>query len=231
GLDTANPFIYRGYWYDWDTGLYYLNARYYNPKIGWFLSEDPVAPKVGDAESYIAYSYVRNNPQSFTDPSGEDWTWTDTALVAGTVVAGALTFGIGAAVVDVAALSLMEDAMTSVAADEAESTGLLRFDLQRFANGFRRSEHANLRAGQGRAGSIRQALNDVQKARPSDVLRQNDGRWVVKGSNGRVHIFEEDGEHVTSFRNSAANTAKRIAEGTWNLASEVEARHFLNMMR
>ncbi|MCL6601185.1 MAG: hypothetical protein K6T81_20995, partial [Alicyclobacillus macrosporangiidus] len=55
-----------------DTGLYYLNARYYNPKIGRFLSEDPVGPTVGDATTYNIHSYVRNNPQAFSDPSGQD---------------------------------------------------------------------------------------------------------------------------------------------------------------
>ncbi|MCL6600749.1 MAG: RHS repeat-associated core domain-containing protein [Alicyclobacillus macrosporangiidus] len=72
GLDTANPYIYRGYWYDRDTGLYYLNARYYNPKIGRFLSEDPVGPTVGDALSYNQYAYTRNNPELFADHTGND---------------------------------------------------------------------------------------------------------------------------------------------------------------
>ncbi|RIV26394.1 hypothetical protein D2Q93_04280 [Alicyclobacillaceae bacterium I2511] len=65
-----NPFIYHGYWFDWDTGLYYLNARYYNPTIGRFLSKDPVAPQVGDALSYNEYAYVTNNPLTNIDPLG-----------------------------------------------------------------------------------------------------------------------------------------------------------------
>ncbi|RIV26398.1 RHS repeat protein [Alicyclobacillaceae bacterium I2511] len=69
-LWNSNPFIYHGYWYDWDTGLYYLNARYYNPTIGRFLSKDPVAPQVGDALSYNEYAYTINNPITGIDPLG-----------------------------------------------------------------------------------------------------------------------------------------------------------------
>ena len=35
-----NPFRYRGYYYDEDTGFYYLNSRYYDPCIGRFISAD-----------------------------------------------------------------------------------------------------------------------------------------------------------------------------------------------
>jgi RHS repeat-associated protein len=48
---------------DADTGLYYLRARYYDPDIGRFLTQDPV-PAVN------LYAYVGNNPVNFVDPSG-----------------------------------------------------------------------------------------------------------------------------------------------------------------
>ncbi len=70
GAATINPFLYKGYWYDWSTGLYDLNARYYNPVIGRFLSEDPAGPSVGVALSYNGYAYARNNPVNRVDPSG-----------------------------------------------------------------------------------------------------------------------------------------------------------------
>ena len=71
GAATINPFLYKGYWYDWSTGLYDLNARYYNPVIGRFLSEDPVGPSVGsNVPGYNGYAYARNNPVNRVDPSG-----------------------------------------------------------------------------------------------------------------------------------------------------------------
>ena len=36
----ANPFRYRGYYYDTETGLYYLNSRYYDPEVGRFINAD-----------------------------------------------------------------------------------------------------------------------------------------------------------------------------------------------
>jgi len=53
---------------EWDpeTGLYYYRARYYDPKIGRFISEDPI----GFAAGTNFYNYVENNPVRYTDPYG-----------------------------------------------------------------------------------------------------------------------------------------------------------------
>jgi RHS repeat-associated protein len=48
-------------------GLYYMNARYYDPSLGRFLSEDPLGFGGGDL---TLYSYAGNNPVVFVDPSG-----------------------------------------------------------------------------------------------------------------------------------------------------------------
>ena len=42
-LAKANPIRYRGYYFDVDTGLYYLNARYYSPELRRFISPDDTA--------------------------------------------------------------------------------------------------------------------------------------------------------------------------------------------
>jgi RHS repeat-associated protein len=55
---------------DYDTGLYYYGARYYDPEIGRFVQPDPIVPAVGDSQSLNRYSYVRNNPLKRIDPSG-----------------------------------------------------------------------------------------------------------------------------------------------------------------
>jgi RHS repeat-associated protein len=52
--------------YDPDTGLYYYNARWYDSELGRFVSEDPVA----DPNNPNLYSYGRNNPLRFVDPTG-----------------------------------------------------------------------------------------------------------------------------------------------------------------
>jgi RHS repeat-associated protein len=62
----ANPFQYTGREFDFETGLYYYRARYYERDGGRFLSEDPVRLEAGPN----FYSYVLNNPILYRDPFG-----------------------------------------------------------------------------------------------------------------------------------------------------------------
>src|SRR3989344_4263300 len=84
--DSSRKYI--GQEFDQDTGLLYLNARYYNPAIGRFLSQDPVFWAIGDEkevrrltgksqqeilmnpQNLNSYSYANNNPVTNSDPSG-----------------------------------------------------------------------------------------------------------------------------------------------------------------
>jgi RHS repeat-associated protein len=51
-------------------GLVYMNARYYHPQLGRFVSPDSIVPNPANPQSYNRYSYVRNSPLNFTDPTG-----------------------------------------------------------------------------------------------------------------------------------------------------------------
>ena len=63
-----NPFRYRGYVYDVETGLYYLRSRYYNPSWGRFVNADKIIRK--SLLGYNLYSYCRNDPENNHDSSG-----------------------------------------------------------------------------------------------------------------------------------------------------------------
>jgi RHS repeat-associated protein len=63
---VTNSFRYTGRESDPETGLYYYRARYYDPQVGRFLSEDPAGPSDGLSH----YAYVENNPVALTDSSG-----------------------------------------------------------------------------------------------------------------------------------------------------------------
>jgi len=69
---TACPPNYRftGYEYDSETGLSYAFARYYSPRLGRFMSTDPLGGSVGNLQSHNAYAYVLNNPLAYVDPTG-----------------------------------------------------------------------------------------------------------------------------------------------------------------
>jgi len=53
-----------------EVGLVHMNGRVYDPALGRFISADPQVQFAGNLQSYNRYSYVHNNPLSFTDPSG-----------------------------------------------------------------------------------------------------------------------------------------------------------------
>jgi len=58
------------------TGLYFYGARYYDPEIGRFISADTIVQRLYDPQSLNRYSYCRNNPLKYTDPTGHSW-WSD----------------------------------------------------------------------------------------------------------------------------------------------------------
>ena len=69
-LANINPYRYRGYRYDEETTLYYLNSRYYNPEIGRFINADGLVGPVGGILTHNMYAYAINNPVMMIDPSG-----------------------------------------------------------------------------------------------------------------------------------------------------------------
>ena len=68
-----NPIRYRGYFYDTETGFYYLNSRYYDPEIGRFINADDVDVLDIDQGSFLQYNlyaYCLNNPVNMVDTEG-----------------------------------------------------------------------------------------------------------------------------------------------------------------
>jgi RHS repeat-associated protein len=68
--NVDNNITYAGYQYDEETGLYYLNARMYDPKIARFLQEDTYRGDPNDPLSLNLYTYCVNNPLVYYDPTG-----------------------------------------------------------------------------------------------------------------------------------------------------------------
>ena len=63
---------YTGHVNDPDTGLVYMQARYYDPEVGRFLSVDPVTPTAGNAFNFGRYTYGNNDPIQNIDPDGRE---------------------------------------------------------------------------------------------------------------------------------------------------------------
>ncbi|MDR1630579.1 MAG: hypothetical protein LBS36_10275 [Oscillospiraceae bacterium] len=69
-IGNVNPIRYRGYYYDTETGYYYLQSRYYNPEWGRFLNADALFAAGNNLTGTNMFAYCLNNPVMFCDPSG-----------------------------------------------------------------------------------------------------------------------------------------------------------------
>ena len=85
-----NPLRYRGYYYDSETGLYYLNTRYYDPSIGRFINSDGEISEIGgEILGYNTFAYCQNNPVNSDDSNGNWPKWATKVLVGAVVIAAA----------------------------------------------------------------------------------------------------------------------------------------------
>ena len=70
-IGQKNPFRYRGYYYDAESGWYYLNSRYYDPEVGRFINADGYVKTPSDSLlSTNMFVYCENNPLNKFDPTG-----------------------------------------------------------------------------------------------------------------------------------------------------------------
>ena len=94
GIATKNPIRYRGYYYDEDTELYFLNARYYSPAWHRFISPDDTSyldPEMPNGLNL--YAYCNNDPLNYIDPTGHFaltafGVWAIVGIVAAAVLIG-----------------------------------------------------------------------------------------------------------------------------------------------
>jgi RHS repeat-associated protein len=89
---------YTGHKYDAALELIYMQARYYDPVIGRFYSNDPKDAmsflSEGKIQGFNRYAYAANNPYKYVDPDGKNWALAPEAAVAGTFVCGPVCGGI-----------------------------------------------------------------------------------------------------------------------------------------
>ena len=89
-IGHINPLRYRGYYYDAETGFYYLQSRYYDPAICRFINADTFATT--DANGFLSanmFAYCENNPIGNSDPDG----YFAAALTGGGYLSGILVAG------------------------------------------------------------------------------------------------------------------------------------------
>ena len=94
-LAESNPIRYRSYYFDADTGLYYLHARYYSPEWRRFISPDDTAYlDIETVNGLNLYAYCGNDPVNYYDPSGHSALLIVMGILA---AAGLITTSVGVA--------------------------------------------------------------------------------------------------------------------------------------
>jgi RHS repeat-associated protein len=118
-----NPIRYRGYYYDTDTGFYYLQSRYYDPTIKRFINADGYISTGQGFLGFNMYAYCGNNPVMGYDPYGTfDWesfgkgtAWLSVGVTAICVGVSVLTCGVATpAMMAVAAVTVAAGTLTTI---------------------------------------------------------------------------------------------------------------------
>lgn len=101
-LKELNPFMYKGYFFDQDTQMFYLKTRYYDPELGRFISADAEVGSVGNTMGMNLFAYCKCNPINLADENGNWPSWATKvciglAVIAVLAVATAVTVATGGA--------------------------------------------------------------------------------------------------------------------------------------
>ena len=189
-LGNLNPFRYRGYVYDTETGLYYLQTRYYDPEVGRFINADGYLSTGQGILGKNMYSYCGNNPVNMVDEAGSDPVpiWAK-QIVAGTateaeyakalsVNASAWTGSAGYTVRMAVSLAHEHQAhlMAGAAAHQKKGT-TNKANKQKHEAGQARKQRDN----NGEKGDARRQPNPNKRRRPSSEINIGVGERIVCG--------------------------------------------------
>jgi RHS repeat-associated protein len=87
-VGIKNLYRYRSYRYDTETGLYYLQSRYYNPEWSRFINADSIVEPTGEILTHNMFVYCDNNPIVRADFNGQWW-----HIAAGFIIGGIFELG------------------------------------------------------------------------------------------------------------------------------------------
>ena len=201
-----NPFRYRGYYYDEETGFYYLINRYYDPETGRFLSADHVgymAEQIDTLNGCNLFVYCLNNPVMYSDPEGTAawWEWLIGAAVV-VLVAAATVVTAGAAAVALGASTAAVGATMAGAAIGAGVAGGVNLVTQGATQ-----EHINFGSlvFDSAVGGITGALSGISGALVG-AGRTAAGKLAQKGAQIAVNLFLSTATYTTSNALSGKET-------------------------
>ena len=243
-IGTANPFRYRGYYYDNDTGLYYLQSRYYDPAIGRFINADTYTTT--DADGLLStnmFAYCENNPVNMSDETGTVPSWLKkvgaaVAVVAGVAAVAAITVatagaGTAAAVIAVgaakgAAIGMASGAISGAAigaASHIRSTGSWKGAGAAALNGMGDGALSGAVTG-AVTGAAVNTIRVGQAAKAWDASSKG-GPWKNMSDHYSRHVLKEGKKSMTRNVITYTNDAKALwvnSNGTGKLMSSGSLR-------
>ncbi|WP_444995283.1 RHS repeat domain-containing protein [Aliikangiella sp. IMCC44359] len=195
---------YTGHKFDTDLGLSYMQARYYDPAIGRFYSNDPIG--IRDVHSFNRYTYANNNPYKYVDPDGravetawdaaslaisatmfiEDPSWTNAGWLALDALATAVPFVPGGAGIVRQSSKAADSMLASSRADNMHSGIKLNDQLtaEAIANGHAATKHLA-------TGEFGSSISTVGQLKSHIEAIMNHPTKSASMSLGRTKYFDE----------------------------------------
>ena len=210
-IGRYNPFRYRGYYYDTETGLYYLNSRYYDPAVGRFLNADVYINGNGDIIGFNLFAYCGNNPVMGYDPDGTI-NWRN--IIIAVVVVVAVTAVVAATVATAGAFAVAAGAVSATVATAATTgaivgglaAGSMEIIMQCLTKGSDNLDYGSI-AIETFTGSVHGALDGVASTATSIGTRIGckAGKVVLSGINTSLHGIN-NGDSATDIGASVARS-------------------------
>ena len=170
-----NPYIYKSYYYDYESKMYYLNSRYYHPFLRRFLTIDDIdfldKEQLGNLNLYL---YCRNNPILGWDPSGHFVISFALAVVITTVVSAGLGAGYGA----ISAISSGRDVGAGAV------IGAISFGLMGFAACFGPVAGAIVGVVAGAGAELSNQLINNEEIDVSTIIFEGIQNGIINGISG-----------------------------------------------
>jgi RHS repeat-associated protein len=236
---SARPSISTGKERDSESGNDYFGARYYASAMGRWLSPDwsaKYAPvpyaKLDDPQTLNLYSYVRNNPLTRNDPDGHtDATdalklegmaeiacpeCTPVIVAAAIITTGAILYQNRDTILGWFSSNSSSSGSRSSSQPQSLSTPATPKPPDDGNNGNKKTEHGEQRAQQAREGDTHREVGDANRVKAEGrMYTDTDTGNTVHVKGNRVVITDSEGNQVTQFKNTRANTAQRVQRGQW----------------
>ena len=218
-IGAENPLRYRSYVYDENTGLYYLQSRYYDPELGRFINADNYPSTGQGLTGNNMFAYCGNNPVSRNDTSGTLW---GTAILTAAVVGGLLS-GVADAVMQYATTGTVDFGQTAIAAASGAISGACalipggKIATTLISGGI----NAALSAGS-------YALNQARKGEniETDGLRRNAVVGLVSGIAGNLFRINSTSAMRDAGQELLEKGTRKLANGLANSSTSTIKRAF-----